>query len=48
MTKSRQGSIPMRSVRVPEDEWKAAQSRATERGETVTDVIRRALRRYAK
>ena len=38
----------MRSVRVPDDEWQAAQRRAAERGETVTDLIRRALRRYAK
>jgi len=44
---SRQGSIPARSVRIPDDEWRAAQQRAAERGETVTDVIRRALRRYA-
>lgn len=42
-----QGKIPPRSVRIPNDEWRAAQARATERGETVTDVIRRSLRRYA-
>lgn len=42
-----QGNIPQRAVRVPDDEWKAAQDRAAEQGETVTDVIRRALRDYA-
>jgi hypothetical protein len=39
---------PPRSVRVPEDVWRAAMERAAERGETVTDVIVRALRRYAR
>ena len=43
-----QPKTPIRSVRIPDEEWRAAQARATERGETVTDVIRRALRRYAK
>ncbi len=43
-----QPKTPIRSIRVPDDEWQAAQRRAAERGETVTDVIRRALRRYAK
>jgi len=43
-----QGSIPNRAVRVPDDLWHAAKARAAERGETVTDVILRALRRYAR
>jgi len=43
-----QPKTPIRSVRIPDEEWRAAQERAAERGETVTDVIRRALRRYAK
>ena len=43
-----QGRIPMRTVRVPDDEWQAAKERAAERGETVSDAIRRALRRYAR
>ena len=42
------GKIPLRSVRVADPTWEAAQRRAAERGETVSDVIRRALRRYAK
>jgi hypothetical protein len=37
-----------RGVRVPDDLWQAAQARAKERGETVTDVILRALRRYVR
>jgi hypothetical protein len=43
-----QPKTPIRSVRIPDEEWRAAQARAAERGETVTDLIRRALRRYAK
>ena len=39
---------PPRSVRVSTDLWQAAQARAAERGETVTDVIVRALNRYVK
>ena len=35
---------PPRSVRVPDDLWSAAQTAAAKRGETVTDVILRALR----
>ena len=43
-----QPKTPMRSLRVPDDEWHAAQREAKRRGETVTDAIRRALRDYAK
>jgi hypothetical protein len=39
---------PARSVRVPDALWRAAQARAAENGETVTDVLLRALARYAK
>lgn len=39
---------PARSVRVPDDLWHAAKERAAERGETVTDAIIRALRRYTR
>jgi hypothetical protein len=45
---SRQGSIPARSVRVPDDEWDAAKLAAERRGETVTDAVRKFLRRYGK
>lgn len=39
---------PIRGVRVPDDEWHPAQAKAKVEGETVTDVVRRALREYAK
>ena len=41
-----QPKTPARSVRVPDDLWRAAQAKAEERGETVTDAILRALSRY--
>jgi antitoxin component of RelBE/YafQ-DinJ toxin-antitoxin module len=37
---------PIRTIRVTDDLWHAAQNVAKERGETVSDVIRRALIRY--
>ena len=43
-----QPKTPIRSVRIPDEEWQAAQRRAAERGETVSAVIRRMLRRYAR
>jgi macrodomain Ter protein organizer (MatP/YcbG family) len=39
---------PRRSVRVPEDLWQAALVRSQEKGETVTDVLVRALKRYVR
>jgi hypothetical protein len=39
--------VPHRTIRVPDDEWRAAQEKAAERGETLSEVIRRALKRYA-
>jgi hypothetical protein len=39
---------PIRGVRVPDEEWKPAQAKAKRKGETVTDVVRRALRDYVK
>jgi hypothetical protein len=47
MTKPRPGEPP-RSVRVPDPLWAAAKDRAAERGETVSDVILRALKRYVR
>ena len=41
-----QPKTPLRSVRVPDDVWTAAQAQAAERGETVSQVIVRSLRRY--
>lgn len=37
---------PPRSVRVPDDLWDSAKEEAALRGETVTDVVNRALRAY--
>lgn len=39
---------PVHTVRVPNDEWQAARSIADRRGETLSDVIRTALRRYVQ
>lgn len=39
---------PIRTVRVPDDVWQAAQDRAAEKGESVSAVIVRALKRYGK
>lgn len=41
-----QPKTPIRSVRVPDEEWQAAQEAARARGESMTDVVRRALREY--
>jgi predicted HicB family RNase H-like nuclease len=39
---------PSRNVRVPDDLWHAAMSKALDRGESLSDVIRRALENYVK
>jgi hypothetical protein len=41
-------ATPKRSVRVPDDLWRAAMKKAHDRGETLTDVIIRALVRYLR
>lgn len=41
-----QPKTPQRTVRVPDDVWAAAKAKAEERGDTLSDVIRRALQRY--
>lgn len=43
-----QPATPGRSVRIPDELWEALRSRADERGETVTDVILRAIRFYLR
>lgn len=40
--------IPHRTVRVPDDLWRAAQAKAAERGDNLSEVIRQALTRYVK
>lgn len=37
---------PTRAVRVEDGLWRAAQTKAAERGESVSDVVRRALLAY--
>ncbi len=39
---------PLRNVRVADDLWQAAMSKALDRGETLSEVIRRALEKYVK
>ena len=39
-------ATPHRTVRVPDEVWVPAVARAAERGETVSDVVRRALVEY--
>ena len=41
-------ATPKRSVRVSDDIWEAAKRVAADNGETVTDVIVRALVRYVR
>ncbi|GAS98919.1 Gp65 [Mycolicibacterium canariasense] len=43
-----QPRTPLRSFRIPDDLYEAAQQKAEEKGETVSDVVRRALERYVK
>lgn len=42
------GKTPIRSFRVPDEVYRPAQEKAAERGESLTDVVKRALERYAK
>jgi hypothetical protein len=39
---------PLRSFRIPDELYEAAQATAAEKGETVSDVIRKALEKYVK
>ena len=41
-------NTPPRSVRIPDDLWQAAKATADQRGETITDAIVRALKRYVR
>jgi predicted HicB family RNase H-like nuclease len=46
--RSTSGKTPRRTVRVPDEVWQAAQAKAEARGDNLSDVIRRALERYAR
>jgi len=37
-----------RAIRIPDDLWAAALDKASERDETVSEVVRNALERYVK
>lgn len=39
---------PLKSFRIPDDLYRAAQARAAEKGESVTAVVVRALKRYVR
>jgi predicted transcriptional regulator len=43
-----QPATPIRTVRIPDELWEAAQRKASDNDETVSDVIRRALERYVR
>lgn len=43
-----QPATPIRTVRVDDELWYAVQRAAADNGETVTDVILRALRKYVR
>lgn len=40
--------FPARTVRVPDELWNAARDKAADRGEILSDIVRRALRDYVK
>lgn len=43
---ARETHTPLRNVRVSDEVWQPARERAAENGETVSDVVRRALVEY--
>lgn len=43
-----QPATPRRSIRVPDDLWAAATRKAAERGDSLSQVVRDALRRYVR
>jgi hypothetical protein len=48
MPQDRSNHTPPRTFRVPDDIYLAAKAEAKERGESVTDVVVRALERYGR
>ena len=40
--------MPLRSIRIPDRIWQAAQAKADERNENLSEVVRQALTRYAR
>lgn len=45
---TRMPKTPVRAVRIADALYERAKAKAAERGETVADIIRRALERYLK
>lgn len=43
---SNQPKTPTRAIRIEDGLWRAAQAKAVDRGETVSDAVRRALLAY--
>lgn len=43
-----QPKTKVRTIRIDDDLWRAAQAKAAEHGESVSDVIRRGLARYVR
>lgn len=43
-----QPATPGRSIRIPDELWEAARRKAEDEGETVTEVVIRALTRYVR
>lgn len=43
-----QPRTPLRSFRIPDDLYEAAQKASADNGESVSDVVRRSLERYVK
>lgn len=43
-----QPKTPQRSVRVPDGVWYKARTKALRRGESLSEVVRRALEKYAE
>lgn len=41
-------ATPIRALRIPDEEWQAAQEVAKRRGETITEAVRRFLRGYIR
>lgn len=39
---------PARAIRVPDELWHRAQDRAAEKGETVSEAVRKFLERYSR
>jgi predicted DNA-binding protein len=46
LTVPNQPKTPIRGFRIPDELYRAAQTKATEEGRTLTDVVREFLERY--